>query len=116
MPTSNTTPNPINRSQKEPFTVVLKDRDGVPETTTPITWTTTDASKVDIQPDPSDTSGKGRNMVLIGKGPTLGSVIVAGTANLPSGTVVVNINISAVADTPDQSVIECTFGAAVPKT
>lgn len=119
MPTSTTNPNPINRSQKESFTCVLKDRDGVVDAMTPITWVTADATLIDIQPDPADTSGLGRNMMLIGKGPSLAGVNVTGTAAIPTaqgGPMIVIVAVTNVADTPNVGVIECTFGPAVPKT
>jgi hypothetical protein len=116
MPTSNTTPNPFNRSQKEPLTVVLKDRDGVVDVATPITWTSDDPTIVAVAVDPADSLG--RSPTLIGKAPTLGTVNVRGAAALPAaagGPVNVIIACGPIADTPNQAIIECSFGAAVPK-
>jgi hypothetical protein len=117
MPTSTTTPNPFNRSQQEQVTVELVDRDGVVENTTPITWSTDDATIVDVKVQPADTLG--RSPLLIGKGPTLGAVNVRGLANLPvasGGPTTVIIACGPIADTPNQAAIICTFDAAVAKT
>jgi len=119
MPTSTTNPNPLNRSQEEPFTSVVKDRDGLVDTTTPITWVSADPTIVGIEPDPADLSGLGRSMILVGKTPSLSGVNVTGTAALSAaqgGPMIVVIAVTNVPDAPNQGVIECTFGAARPKT
>lgn len=116
MPTSTVNPNPFNRSQQEQVDVVVKDRDGVIDTTSPITWVSDNSALVDVVVDPvADPTG--RHPLLVGKGPALGVTNVTGTCNaVYGGPTTVVIAVTSIADTPNQSVIVCTFGTAVPKT